>query len=192
MLRISLSGSPRENVGKKDAKAVRREGLIPCVIYGKGEQTHFTVDAKDFDKLLFTPNVYIIELNIDGKERLAVIQDLQYHPVEDDVLHIDFLEVDEENPVKVALPIKITGASPGVMRGGKLVTKIRRLRVKGLIANLPEVVTLDISELEIGQGIKVKDIKMENIEFLNTPNAIIVGVKMARGASKTAEEEAED
>lgn len=192
MLRISLSGSPRENVGKKGAKQVRREERIPAVLYGQGEQVHFSVDVKAFDKLLFTPNVYVVELNIDGKERLAVIQELQYHPVNDNVLHIDFLEVTEDKPVKTALPIKITGTSPGVMRGGKLVTKLRRIKVKGLLADLPEVITLDISNLEIGQGIKVKDIDVENVEFLNTPNAVVVGVKTSRGVKSAEEGEEEE
>ncbi|MFA8300084.1 MAG: 50S ribosomal protein L25 [Hyphomicrobiales bacterium] len=192
MKKVSLSGSLRENVGKKDAKSCRAEGLIPCVIYGTGEQYHISVNEKEFDKIIFTPDVYLIDITVGDKTCQVILQDVQYHPVSDKPLHADFLQVTEDKPVKVSLPVILEGTAPGVMRGGKLKLKLRKLITKGLISNLPEVVKVDINELEIGSSVKVKDLEVENVKFLNPANSVIVGVKMARGATATAEgEEAE-
>ncbi|MBN2175012.1 MAG: 50S ribosomal protein L25/general stress protein Ctc [Bacteroidales bacterium] len=191
MKTVSMSGALRAHVGKKDAKGHRKEGKVPCVLYGGDEQIHFTLDEKAFIKILFTPEVYIINISIDGKEHRAVLQDIQYHPVTDKVLHADFLQLVPGKPVKTALPVTIEGNAPGVMQGGKLVQKIRKLKVLGIADDLPDNLVLNIDNLNIGDSIKVKDIKMENIKFLDNPNAQVVTVKTARGAgAEEVEEEA--
>ncbi len=189
MKKVSLSGSLRENVGKKDAKKERRNGNVPCVLYGGKEQVHFSVDAFNFGKIVFTPETFLVELNIDGKAYQALLQDVQYHPVSDSALHADFLEVVEGKTIVSALPVKIVGNSPGVIAGGKLQQKIRKLKVKGLIENLPEEIKVDISMLKIGDSIKVKAVQLENIQLLDTPNSVVVMVKAGRGAAVVAGEE---
>jgi large subunit ribosomal protein L25 len=194
MKTVSLSGTPRAYVGKKDAKLNRREGKVPCVIYGGKEQIHFTLPELAFNKILFTPEVYIIELEVDGKTYKTILQDVQYHPVNDKVLHADFLEIIEGKKLIVALPVKFKGVAPGVTKGGKLMVKYRKLRVKGEIEKMPEFIEVDISNLEIGQSVKVRDINLDGLTVVDTPNAVVVQVKMARGAKAAAaqgEEEAE-
>ena len=193
MKTVLLSGSPRENVGKTDAKKLRNEGLIPCVIYGGKEQHFFSIKEKDFTKIIHSPEVYTIELDIAGVKKTATIKEMQFHPVKDVTMHVDFLEVVEGKPVEVSLPVFVTGTSPGVLRGGKLQKKLRRLMVKGLINNIPDKITVDISSLDIGNSIRVKDIQIENLTLLDTESSIVVGVQTARGAvaAETAEEESE-
>ncbi|MBU2650487.1 MAG: 50S ribosomal protein L25/general stress protein Ctc [Bacteroidetes bacterium] len=193
MKTVSLSGSPRENVGKKDAKKNRMEGKVPCVIYGGKEQVHFSMDEKNFKKILFTTDVYIIEFDIAGKKFRTILQDIQYHPVTDKVLHADFLEVTQDNPVKLAIPVKITGSAPGVIKGGKLIQKMRKLKVKGLIDSIPESFPIDVSSLDIGQSVKIRDLSFENIQILESPSAVVAVVKTTRAAAAGtgAEEEAE-
>ncbi len=192
MKKVSLSGSLREDVGKKDAKKHRKAGNVPCVLYGGKEQVHFVLDQLSFGKIVFTPHAYLVELNIDGKKYDAVLQDVQYHPVSDSALHADFLEVTAGKPVVTALPIKVKGNSPGVIAGGKLQLKLRKMKVKGLIDVLPEEITIDISKLKIGESIKVKAIKLENVEFLDIPNSVVVMVKAARGGGAAEDEESEE
>ncbi|NOY49514.1 MAG: 50S ribosomal protein L25/general stress protein Ctc [Chlorobi bacterium] len=192
MKKVSLSGSPRENVGKKDAKKQRREGKIPCVIYGGKEQVHFSVEELNFDSLIFTPEVYEINLEVDGKQYSAVLQDVQYHPVTDKVLHADFLEVVEGKPIIVGIPVRLVGDSPGVIRGGKLIHKMHRLRIKGLINQIPEFVEVDISGMDIGGSVKVREIELENMSFLDPLNSVIVRVKAARNVEEEVEEEEEE
>lgn len=187
-----LSGSSRTNVGKKDAKALRNSGQVPCVLYGQGTQTHFSVNDIKIEKLVFNPDVFQIELDIDGKKTNAIIQELQQHPVTDKVMHIDFLELNPEKEVKVALPVRITGNSRGVMAGGRLMQVFRRLRVIGLPGNLPEAITINITKLGIGQSIRVKDLENDGLKIAEAKNAVVVAVKMARGASKAAQAEDED
>lgn len=179
-----LSGSLRSNVGKKDAKALRAAGKVPCVLYGQGTQTHFSAEKIDVEKLVFTPEVYQVELDIDGKKAKAIIQDLQQDPVKDTVRHIDFYELDDKKPVKVGLPVRVTGNSRGVMAGGKLAQVFRRLTVVGLPADLPEAISIDITKLRIGQSIRVSQIDANGLKFLEPANAVVVAVRMARGAAK--------
>jgi large subunit ribosomal protein L25 len=190
MKTVSMSGSLRESVGKKDAKKHRREGKVPCVIYGGKEQIQFVMDEKAFIKILFTDEVYLLKINIGGKEFNAVMQDIQYHPVSDKVLHADFLEILPGKKVTIAIPVKVEGVAPGVLKGGKLTRKLRKIKIKGLIEDLPDFVTVNINELNIGDSIKVKDVINDKLEFLDAPSSVIITVKTARGA--TAEEAAED
>jgi len=193
MKKVSLSGSLRENVGKKDAKKVRRAGNVPCVLYGGKQQIHFEVDSFSFGKIIFTPETFVIELNLDGKIYNALLQDVQYHPVSDSALHADFLEVIPGKPIVSALPIRMVGDSPGVIAGGKLQQKIRKMRVRGIVENLPEEILIDISKLKIGDSIKVKAVKVENVDMLDIPNSVVVMVKAARGGGvDLGEEEGEE
>lgn len=192
MKKVSLSGSLRENVGKKDAKRVRREGSIPCVIYGGEKQIHFAVEDLAFDSLIFTPDVYEINLDIDGKKFTAILQDVQYHPVTDKVLHADFLEVLEGKPVIVGVPVHLIGDSVGVIRGGKLIQKMHKLRVKGLINKIPEFIDIDISNVNIGGSVKIREIELEDLTLLDPLNSVIVRVKAARAVEVVDEDEDED
>jgi len=187
-----LSGSLRTNVGKKDAKAVRDSGQVPCVLYGAGTQTHFSVKDIAVEKLVFNPDVFKVELDIDGTKATAIIQELQQNPVTDKVVHIDFLQLDDKKPVKIALPVRLTGASRGVLAGGKLLQVFRRLKVVALPGDLPEAIILDIAKLRIGQSIRVGDINIPGVKFTDAKSAVVVSVKMARGASKAAEAADED
>lgn len=192
MKQVSLSGSLRGDVGKKDAKALRKAGKVPCVIYGGKKQIHFSVDETSFKPILYTPNSYLINVNVDGKEYLTVLQDLQSHPVSDHILHADFLELTPGKPVTIPVPIKVTGVSPGVLGGGKLVKKFRKLKVKAMIENLPDEIEVSISKLKLNQSIKISDLKIENVELLDVKSAVILNVISVRNieAEEAAEAEA--
>lgn len=192
MKKAQLSGSLRTNVGKKDATAIRNAERVPCVLYGQGEQIHFSVRSIDASKLIFSPDVYLVELDIDGTKKQAIIQDLQMHPVKDTPQHIDFLEVVENKPVKISLPIRVQGSSIGVMNGGKLRQPLRMLKVSALAVDLPEAITLDITKLRIGKSVRIGDLNFPGLTFLEPANLVVVAVKMARGAVKTAEEDEEE
>ena len=192
MKTVSLSGSPRENVGKKDAKKQRREGKIPCVIYGGSEQVHFAVEELAFDKLIFTPDVYVIDLSVDGKEVKAILQEVQYHPVSDKVLHADFMQVNDDKPLIVGIPVRLIGDCAGVLRGGKLIHKMHKLKVKGLVKDIPDFVEVDITDLDIGGSIKVGSASIENLSFLDPQNAVIARVKTARNLEEEESDEEED
>jgi large subunit ribosomal protein L25 len=196
MKTVSLSGSLRENVGKKDAKKHRKSGAFPCAIYGGKEQVHFVVNEKDFKKIFNVPAVFIIKLNINGKEYDSIVQDVQYHPVTDRILHADFLEVMPEKPVIIAIPVKPEGVPTGVLKGGKFIIKMRKVKVKALPKDLPDFIVVKTDDLDIGDSIKVMDIKEENVTFLDPPSTVLVGVRTARavveevpGAAGAAEEE---
>ncbi len=186
MKKAQLSGSLRTNVGKVDSKATRNAGRVPCVLYGSGEQTHFSVRSIDMEKIIFSPDVYQIELDIDGTKKTAIIQEKQMHPVTDKPRHVDFLELDATKPVKVSLPVRTTGAAIGVMNGGRLRQNYRMLKLYGLPGDLPESVTIDITKMRIGQSMRVKGLTIPNVTILEPAEAVIVGVKMARGAVASA------
>lgn len=191
MKKVSLSGSIRENVGKKDAADLRRQGNVPCVVYGGEEQIHFHIAENDAKKLIVTPNVYIVELNIGGKEIKAIVKEAQIHPVTDRIIHLDFIQVTEGKPVKVKLPVKLEGFSVGVRNGGKLRQHFRKLTVQGLEDALPEIITVNIDDLKIGGKIRVGDINIDGVELLDASTAVVVAVQMARGASMDDGEEEE-
>jgi large subunit ribosomal protein L25 len=183
MKALSISGSLRENVGKKDAKMHRRDAKVPCVLYGGKEQIHFVATEKDFKKLIFTPEIFIVNLNISGKEYNAILQDIQYHPVSDSILHIDFLQIFDDKPVIISVPVNFTGVAPGVLKGGKLIRKIRKLKIKALPKFIPDDIVVDISELNIAGTIKVGDLLRENIQFLDPLSAVIVTIQSSRGVA---------
>ena len=179
-----LSGLLRANVGKKDAKALRNEGRVPCVLYGQGSQLHFSAKSIDAEKLIFTPDVYQVELDVEGKKTKAIVKDIQQDNITGAVKHIDFYELDDKKPVKVQLPVRLTGNSRGVLAGGKLLQVFRRVTVLGLPGDLPEAVTIDITKLRIGQSIRVGQIEANGLSFLEPANAVVVSVRVARGAAK--------
>ena len=189
MKSVSISGSLRENVGKKDAKAQRNQGMIPCVIYGGKEQKMFVVDERQFKNLIYTPEVRYAEVNIDGDVRKAIIQETQFHPISDKLLHVDFLEVVDGKPITIELPLKITGTSPGVLKGGQLKKRVRKLKVRGLLENIPEEITADISSMEINDMTKISDIHIDNLEIVDNPNKVILSVVPTRGSAAAATEE---
>jgi large subunit ribosomal protein L25 len=190
MKEVSLSGSPRENVGKKDATAVRNAERVPCVVYGNGEQVHFSVKHVDLEKLVYTPNVYIINVDVDGKQVKTIIQDIQHHPVTDRIMHADFIALQDDRKVKVNIPVQLTGRSIGVMNGGKLSQVFRKLRVYAVPGELPDTIEVDISGVRIGGSIRVGDIAAKTgLDILNAHSAVICSVKMARGAVADEEEE---
>lgn len=189
MKSVALSGNKRAERGSSNANSLRKEEKVPCVIYGGKENIHFTVNEVQFGKLINTPEVYFIDLDIDGSKYKAIIKDIQFHPVTDRPMHIDFLEVSEDKPVTVSIPVKLTGNARGVINGGKLRMVTRRLKVNGLPSALPEAIELDITNLRIGQSIKVEAIDMEGLTFLDSPNAVVAAVKMSRVAIADEEEE---
>lgn len=192
MKTVQLSGSLRANVGKKDATSLRLQGLVPCVLYGQGQQTHFSVKQVAIEKIVYSPDVYQVELNIEGKTALGIIQELQQHPTKDTIQHVDFLELNETKNLRIKLPVRLVGSSPGVMAGGKLMLVFRSLQCVGLPKDLPEAIILDIADLNIGDAIRVNSINLPGITFLDPTNAVVVSVKMARGANKDEETEGED
>ncbi|MFC2101103.1 50S ribosomal protein L25/general stress protein Ctc [Bacteroidota bacterium] len=191
MKKVSMSGSLRENVGKKDAKKHRKMGKIPCVLYGGKEQVHFITDEKSFAKLVFTPDVYITEIDVDGNKYKAMLQDVQYHPVSDKILHADFLELVPGKPLVANIPVKLSGVSPGILKGGVIAKGIRKIKVKGLEEDIPDQIEINIGELEIGDSIKVKDIKEEKVDFLDKENQVIIAVRTSRVVVEEVEEEEE-
>ena len=192
MKTVSMSGSLRESVGKKDAKKQRREGSVPCVIYGGDEQIHFAVKDLDFGKLIFTTDIYLVNLSLDGKEYQAILQDVQFHPVTDKILHADFLQVTEDKAVVIGIPVVFEGNVPGVMAGGRLIKKMRKVIVKGLTKDMPDFITVDMSELNIGQSVKIKDLTLDNLVTMGHPNAVLVLVKTARGVEEEELDEDEE
>jgi large subunit ribosomal protein L25 len=182
MKKVSMSGSLRGNVGKKDAKALRNQGRVPCVLYGGKEQIHFSLEAKAFKPLLDTPDAAFSVLHIDGKEYEAFLQDIQFHPVSDNIYHADFLELMPGKEIIMSVPTSFTGNSIGVIRGGRLMKKLRRLQLRAFPQNMVGVVDIDITNIDIGQSVAVKDIKIENVRILDNPNSIVATVKSTRVA----------
>ena len=186
MKTFELKGKVREELGKKASKATRAEESVPCVLYGTGENVHFTATASDLRKLIYSPEVFIVDLDVDGKKSKAIMKDLQFHPVSDKVLHIDFLEVSENKPVVVELPVQLNGLAEGVKAGGKLALEMRKLRVKGLYTNFPEKIDIDVTSLGLGKSIQVGALKFDNMELLNAKNAVVCQVKLTRAARGAA------
>lgn len=189
MKSIAISGSPRENVGKRDAKELRYQGLVPAVLYGGKNQIHFSVSAADLKGLVYTPDVQFVALDVAGVKAQAIIQEVHFHPLTDQPLHVDFLELDEKKPVLMQIPVKLTGASPGVKTGGKLIQKLRKLRVKALPKHMPQYVEVGIDKLDVGKSVSVGELQFDNFKITNNPDDTIVSVTMSR-ALKQAETEA--
>ena len=185
MKTIEIKGSLRTELGKKSSKQIRKAQGVPCVIYGKGENIHFFASELAFKNLVYTHEAHLVDLNFDGEICKSILQDIQFHPVSDKIIHADFIRIFDDKPVAISVPISVHGNSVGVMAGGKLSIKRRSLKVKGLPKNLPEFIPVDISNLNIHDSIKVGDLTMDNIEFLDMKRSIVVTVATTRGAQKT-------
>ena len=192
MKTTQLSGSLRANVGKKDAASLRNAGMVPCVLYGQGEQTHFSVKAVKMNKIIFSPDVFLVELDVDGKKTKAIIREVQQHPVKDTIQHVDFYELNEKKKVRVSLPVRTTGSAKGVLNGGRLNMAFRSLNCYGLASDLPDAITLDISPIRIGQGITISEINIPGVTILDPASAMVISVKISRGAVDEEEEEEEE
>jgi large subunit ribosomal protein L25 len=177
---VTLSGSPRANVGKVDATLLRNTGKVPCVLYGGKDQTHFSADETAFRHIIYTPEICFVEIDINGKKTKAILQEAQYHKISDKLIHADFLEIVATKPVVMNVPVKLKGQSEGVKAGGKLNFKQRMLKVKGLADKLPGQIDIDITSLAIGKGVSVGDIKIDGVEVLNPKNISVVSVNMSR------------
>ncbi len=183
MKTISLKGNSREITKKSAVKEMRRNHLVPCVLYGQGIQNiHFSLLDKDLTKILNTPNSYLIELNIDGTVYNAVYHSAQFHPLTDEPLHIDFLSISDDKPVTISVPVYITGNSEGIRQGGKLMLSTRKLKISALMKNLPDNIAVDITHLTIGKSIYAEDIELDNIQVLTPKNTVICSVRMTRAA----------
>ncbi|WP_316793497.1 50S ribosomal protein L25/general stress protein Ctc [Pedobacter frigoris] len=189
MKTIAISGSPRENVGKRDAKELRYEGKVPAVLYGGKEQQHFAVVTTELKDAIYTPEANFVEITLGTQKIKAIIKELQFHPLTDLLLHVDFLQLFDEKEILMEIPIKLTGTSPGVKMGGKLVQKLRKLRVKALPKDMPQTVEVSIAKLEVGNLFRVRDLSKGNYVITNTPEDTIVSVGMSR-ALKQAEQQA--
>lgn len=183
---FQLAGSLRTETGKKAAKAIRNNNSIPCIIYGGETVSQFTVEKEAVRKLIYSPEIFLVELTIDGKTCKAIMKDLQFHPVTDAVLHIDFLEVFEEKPIVIDVPVVLDGLAEGVKAGGKLSLEMRKLRVKALYNNVPEKLHINIESLGLGKTIQVGEVAFENLEVLSAKNNVICAVKLTRAARGAA------
>lgn len=217
MKTFQLNAEPRTDLGKKAAKALRASQKIPCVLNGgkvvelkdgkyegtlaEGEKvveigrdgkavltTDFTVNFNDVRKLIYTPEVYVVELNINGVEKKAVLKDIQWHPINDSILHLDFLEVNEEKPVVVPIPVKVEGHAAGVKAGGKLFLSMKKVKVKGIYTDIPERIVVNVDDIAIGHAIKVGDLKFDKFELANAKDLVITGVRATRAAAAAAAE----
>jgi large subunit ribosomal protein L25 len=186
MKTLAITATQRTDFGKKSAKAVRKEERIPCVVYGAGESTPFTIDAKELKQLIYTPNSYIIELDIDGRKISCVMREVQFHPVREEVLHIDFYKVIPGKPVAVDVPVRLEGNSEGVKLGGKLMLSKRKLRIQGETNKLPDEIVVDVTELGLGKTIFVADLSSDDYQFLTPPTTAVCAVKMTRAARGAA------
>ena len=193
MLEINVSGQKRNAIGKKAAKEVRKEGLVPCNIYGiekdannRPVATSFTIPFSELRKVVYTPNVYVVNINIDGTEKKAVIKELQFHPVSDALLHVDFLEINEEKPVTVGIPVRLVGHAAGVRNGGRLSLSIRQIKVTAPYTRIPEILEIDVTALEIGKSIKVGELNFEGLEFATPKEVVVCSVQMTRQARAAA------
>lgn len=183
MKTVSLSGSLRTNVGKSDAASLRNKGQVPCVIYGGKEQTHFYADERAFKNIIYTPDTNLVNIDLGDKKFTAVVQEAQFHKINDKLIHVDFLEVVEGKPVTVWIPVKTVGQSEGVKEGGKLNVKMRKVKVRGLVNKLPERIELNIEKLGIGKSISVGDINIDGLTLLHPKNISVVSVQVTRNVA---------
>ena len=189
MKSIEIKGSLRTETGKKATRDLRKNNSVPCVLYGlnkdeNGNQvaTHFTVTNDGLRNLVYTPHIFVVDLNIDGKVVTAIMKDIQFHPVTDNILHVDFLQIDESNPIVMEVPVKLEGLAEGVKAGGKLALQVRKLKVKALYNLIPERLVIDVTNLGLGKTIKVGELNYEGLQILNTKEAVVCAVKLTRAA----------
>lgn len=191
MKSITINGSQRESVGKVSTKALRNAGMVPCVVYGGDKAVHFSAAELAFSKLVYTPNAHTVVIALDNGTTInAILQDIQFHPVSDKILHIDFYQLFDDKEVTMNIPVNVVGNAPGVMAGGVLNLNQRKLRVKALPANLPDFIDADISELNIGNKLYITSLVNEKYTFLQADNTVVAQVRVSRAAMKAAQEAA--
>lgn len=191
MKSITISGQQRKDLGKKSSKTLRKGDNVPCVIYGGKENVHFYSHENNFKNLVYSPDAFLVNINIEESSYKAVLKEIQFHPVTDKLVHIDFIEVSEDKPITASIPVKVMGDSVGIKAGGKLVIRKRHLRVKGLSNHIPEILPIDISNLSIHQTVKVGDLSFDNIELLDQKKSMVLGIATSRVAQKGEGTEAE-
>ena len=184
MKSITIKGSKRESVGKVATKALRNAGRVPCVLYGGGESYHFSAQELDFNKLVYTPNAHTVEIILDDKTKInAILQDIQFHPLTDKILHVDFYQLFEDKEISMNIPVKIEGSAPGVLNsGGVLTINKRKLRIKSLPKNLPDFITVDISDLELGNKLYTSELKNESYSIMHPDNTVVCQVRTSRAS----------
>ena len=192
MKSITIQGTKRESVGKKSTKALRDAELVPCVVYGGEQPINFSTAEKSFKNLVYTPDAHTVVIELEGKKIDAVLQDIQFHPITDKILHADFYQLSADKPVVMEVPVRITGRAKGVLAGGVLRQSFRKLRLKAIPANLPDEIVVDVTPLRIGNKLYVGDIKNDQYTFLHPDNAVVAAVKMSRNAMKNAGAMVED
>lgn len=203
MKEITISGQKRTDLGKKASKELRKQGLVPCNIYGEAKENGlptamaFASPMSELRKIVYTPHIYVVNINIDGKSHTAILKELQFHPVSDVLLHVDFLEVNDKKPITIGIPIELKGLAPGVRDGGRMNISIRKINVTALYQNIPEHLIVDVTKLELGKSIKVGQLHYDNIELATGKNVVVCSVKMTRqsatedtAAAATSEEAA--
>ena len=186
MKTIAVKAAERKDFGKKAAKAVRREGLIPCVLCGNGETVSFSVDPREIKPLIYTPNSYIVEFDFGGKTEKAVLREAQFHPVREEILHMDFYRIAAGKPVSIAIPVRLTGNAEGVKVGGKLALSARKLTVSALVENLPDEIVVDVTPLGVGKTIFVGDLQFDNIKFITPATTAVCAVRVTRASRGAA------
>ena len=193
MKQIAISGTSRAVLGKKAAKQVRKEGNVPCVLYGEKKDEngkpvaiHFEVSEKQINKLVFTPHIYLVDIKIDGEDHKGIMKEIQFHPVKDNVLHVDFFEVHAEKPIVMGVPIAAKGLADGVRAGGRLMMMIRKLQVRALYENIPEKLDVDVTKLQLGKSINAGQLSYDNLEIITPKEVIVCTVKMTRAAMGAA------
>lgn len=192
MKTIELKASLREQTGKRYAKALRKDSKVPGAIYNNGQATHVEVEYLDMQRTLFTEDTFLVKLDLEGNVREAIVREAQYHPVTDRIIHVEFLEVIADKAVTLTLPLTLTGTPVGVTKGGKLITKLRKIKVKGIPANLPQAISVDVSGLDLGGTIKVVDAKIEGVEVVTSPSSAIASVEIPRALRQAAKDAAKE
>lgn len=189
MKTIELSAAPRTETGKKAAKQSRKSEFVPAVIYGAGENIMIALNEKELRKVIYTPIVYLVKLNVDGKVHDAIIKEVQFHPVTDKILHVDFLKVSENKPITIGLPINLVGQAEGVKAGGKLLQVVRKIRVKGLAKDLPDAIEIDVTHLGIGKSIMVAELSFDRFTVVEPKSMVIATIKSTRAAREAQQEQ---
>ncbi len=190
MKSILIKGQERESVGKAATKALRNAGLVPCVLYGGDKPVHFSAEEKAFKNLVYTPNAHTVEIDLGTKKYNVILQDIQFHPVTDRILHVDFYELNDNKEVTIEVPVKVVGNSKGVMAGGTLHLNMRKLKVKALPKNLPDFVEADITNLEMGNKLYITELKSDKYTLMHPDNTVVAQVRVSRAAMKAAQEAA--
>lgn len=197
MKSIELKGTARtiaerSSEQSKALKAIRRNGGVPCVMYGGEKNYNFVIEEKELNKIVYTPHIFVIDLIIDGEKKNAVLKDIQFQPVKDTILHVDFYEIDETKPIVMNVPVELVGLAPGVQAGGKMHHQMRRLKVRALYTAIPEKLSIDVSKLGLGKSIKIGNLSFEGLELMNPKGAVVCSVKSTRNAVETEEEATEE